>query len=96
MSETKQVPRVDPDAEPLVPQQEAWRTVYLGQLSADLVPFHPEPPEAPEDELTQAALTDPGDVTVGAGRPDGPASFWRVLVVLAIGVSALAVVFWRK
>jgi len=82
----------EPGAEP-GKDGDAWKLVYLGQLSRDLVPYHPDPPEAPEDELTQAALTDPDSVTRGEGVSTGP-TFWRVLVLLGLAIGALALVFW--
>ena len=74
--------------------RDAWKMVYFGQLSRDLVPYHPEPPEAPEDELTQAALEDPENVN--RGEPlHTPPTLWRVLAVLAVAVAALGLVFWQ-
>lgn len=86
-----------PDPGPETPSrdQEAWKLVYFGQLSRPLVPYHPEPPEAPEDELTRAALEDPDSVTRGEPGPLGP-TLWRVLAVLALAVAALALVFWNR
>jgi len=75
--------------------QDAWKVVYFGQLSRDLVPYHPDPPEAPEDELTQAALTDPDSVTRGEIDQAAP-TFWRVLTVAAVAIVSLALVFWRS
>ncbi len=74
--------------------KDAWKLVYFGQLSRDLVPYHPDPPEAPEDELTQAALSDPDSVTRGEPAGSGP-TFWPVLAVVAIAIGSLALVFWR-
>ena len=51
------------------------------------------PPAEPVDELTQAALSDPGDVNQG-GPHDAP-TLWRVLTVIAVAVAALAIVFWK-
>ena len=76
--------------------QEAWKTVYFGQIAADLVPFHPEPPEAGEDELTQAALNDPQNVNSEAFETIPRPTVWRLLTVLLVAVAALAVVFWRN
>jgi hypothetical protein len=70
--------------------------VYFGQLSQDLVPYHPDPPEAPEDELTQMALADPDSVIRSEASPDGSPSFWRLLTVVAVAVGSLAFVFWRR
>jgi hypothetical protein len=74
---------------------EAWKTVYMGQLTQDLVPFHPEPPEAPEDELTRAAMEDPIDVTREDAHGESAPTLWRLITVIMIAVAALAVVFWR-
>ena len=68
-----------------------WKPVVMGQLVDGLIPPHPEPPEAAEDELTQAALSDPEDVAYQ--EPDPRPTFWRVLVVVFIAVAALSVVF---
>jgi hypothetical protein len=51
-----------------------------------------QPPE--EDELTQAALSDPESVHEQA--PDPHPTFWRVLVVVIIALVALTVVFGLK
>jgi hypothetical protein len=85
----------EPCAVPPPKDREAWKLVYFGQISRDLVPYHPEPPEAPEDELTRAALEDPDSVTRGEAEPIGP-TLWRVLAVIAIAVGALALVFWNR
>jgi hypothetical protein len=80
---------------PEVPKdKEAWKMVYFGQLSRDLVPYHPDPPEAPEDELTAAALADPDSVT--GGELQGGPTLWRALTVVAVAIIALALVFWRR
>jgi len=70
---------------------DAWKPVVMGQVSGDLFPRHPEPPEAPLDELTEAALNDPANVAHQEG--DSAPTFWRVLVVVLIAVAALAIVF---
>jgi hypothetical protein len=87
----------DPAAGPEAPpkDKDAWKLVYFGQISRDLVPYHPEPPETPEDELTRAALEDPDSVTRGEPQPAGP-TLWRVLAVFALAVTALALVFWNR
>ena len=59
------------------------------------MPYHPDPPEAPEDELTQAALTDPDSVTRGELEGGAP-TLWRLLTVVTVAVAALALVFWRS
>jgi hypothetical protein len=85
----------DPAEQPVPPvDKDAWKLVYFGQLSRDLVPYHPDPPEAPEDELTRAALEDPDGATRGEVPDSGP-TFWRVLVVVAVAIASLALVFWR-
>jgi hypothetical protein len=75
------------------PRQDGFRRVYLGQVADPLIPPHPGSPEAPEDELTQAALEDPG-----TGVRDIPLlkpTLWRVVFLLVLAVFALAVVFWK-
>ncbi|WP_306590763.1 hypothetical protein [Geothrix sp. 21YS21S-4] len=47
---------------------------------------------APEDELTRAALADPGIVDVPADRP----TLWRVVAVVVLAVGALGIVFWNR
>lgn len=47
---------------------------------------------APEDELTRAALADPGTVEAPAGRP----TLWRLVTVILFAVGALAIVFWKR
>jgi hypothetical protein len=94
---TEDEPGTTPEAagRPVQPvDKDAWKLVYFGQVSRDLVPYHPDPPEAPEDELTQAALSDPESVTRDEGAPSTP-TFWRVLVLMAVAIGALAFVFWR-
>jgi hypothetical protein len=54
-----------------------------------------EPSGEPLDELTRAALNDPGNVNAVGSEP-GPPTLWRVLVVIAVAVAALAMVFWRS
>ncbi|MDR3672389.1 MAG: hypothetical protein P4L36_16190 [Holophaga sp.] len=80
---------------PPAADKDAWKLVYFGQISRDLVPYHPDPPEAPEDELTQAALSDPDGATRGESGAGSAPTFWRLLVVLAVAVVSLALVFWR-
>ena len=57
----------------------------------------PEPlrPRDPVDELTEAALSDPGDVRRGDASQEGPPTLWRLLLVVTVAVAALAMVFWR-
>lgn len=47
---------------------------------------------APEDELTRAALEDRGPYDV----PDEGPTVWRLVVVIAFAVVALAIVFWKR
>lgn len=84
----------EPD-EPRPVDKDAWKVVYFGQISRDLVPYHPDPPEAPEDELTQAALSDPAGARRGEPVANSGPTFWRVLAVVAIALVSLALVFWR-
>lgn len=71
--------------------QDTFRKVYFGQLSDPLVPPHPAPPEAPEDELTRLALEDPQPTE----PPPSPSpTLWRLITLLAFAVLALGIVFW--
>ncbi|BDU75036.1 hypothetical protein [Mesoterricola silvestris] len=73
---------VDPDA---------WKAVVMGQASRDLVAPHPEPAEAPEDELEREALTDPA--ARFREEHDPQPTLWRVVVLVVVAVAALSVVF---
>ena len=75
------------------PPQDGFRRVYFGQVADPLVPPHPGAPEAPEDELTQAALQDHAAETrdVPMLRP----TLWRVVFLVVLAVLALAIVFWK-
>lgn len=46
---------------------------------------------APVDELTRAALEDPGNYDAPDDRP----TVWRLVVVITFAVVALAIVFWK-
>lgn len=46
----------------------------------------------PEDELTRAALEDRGPYDLPDERP----TVWRLVVVIAFAVVALAIVFWKR
>lgn len=47
---------------------------------------------APEDELTRAAMEDPGALDAADDRP----TVWRLVVVIAFAVVALTIVFWKR
>jgi hypothetical protein len=63
----------------------------MGQASHDLLPPHPGPPEAPEDDLTREALEDPA----AESREDEHThpTLWRVVVLMLVALAALSVVF---
>lgn len=46
----------------------------------------------PADELTRAALEDRGPYDLPDDRP----TVWRLVVVIAFAVTALAIVFWKR
>ena len=46
----------------------------------------------PEDELTRAALEDPGTLDAPDDRPTA----WRLVTVVLLAVAALAIVFWWR
>ncbi|HEY3399738.1 MAG TPA: hypothetical protein VGK03_03825 [Geothrix sp.] len=71
-----------------------------GRVIVDAVETPGEPflcvdcqPGAPatEDELTRAALADQGSTGQAKDRP----TVWRLVVVIAFAVVALAIVFWK-
>lgn len=78
----------------VVPPQDGFRKVYFGEIADPLVAPHPEPPEASEDELTQAALMDTGHAYPEQTEPMPTA--WRSVMLLLIGAGALAYVFWKR
>ena len=47
---------------------------------------------SPEDELTRAALEDPGTYDL----PDEGPTVWRLVVVITFAVVALGIVFWKR
>lgn len=76
------------------PAQDPFRRLVFGQLSDPLVPPHPEAPEALEDELTRAALSDPAAFEEPV--PAEEATAWRWVVLLAGSAMALYLVFGRR
>lgn len=46
----------------------------------------------PEDELTRAAMEDPGTYDAPDERP----TVWRLVAVIVFAVVALAIVFWKR
>lgn len=91
-SEPPPGPGTEPDPLP-GPGKDSFRQVYFGQLSEPLVRDHPEPPEAEEDALTQAAL---GDPEAGAERPREEPTLWRIVLIALVAAVALAIVFGRR
>lgn len=80
-----------PEEDPIVPPSpDTFRRVVFGQVAEPLVRPHPEPPEAAEDDLTFAALTDaePAD-----GPPNDEPTAWRWVVLLAGAAVALYILF---
>lgn len=93
---THHIPEPLPPSEPedLPPPENTFRRVYFGQLSEPLVPDHPEPPEAEEDELTRAALTDPDASELS--RPHTEPTPWRWVVLVLLAAGSLWVLFARR
>lgn len=83
-----EVPDV-PNLDPAIVPQNAFRKVVFGQAVDPLYPPHPGEPEAPEDELTRAALEDPGPEPVDEPRP----TFWRFIILMLLAVLALGLIF---
>ena len=65
-------------------------------MSEETTPIIPLVPRDPDDELTQAALADPRDVTLEASEETSPPTLWRLIMVVAVAVAALAMVFWHN
>ncbi len=84
----------DPLTDSVVPPQDGFRKIYFGEIGDPLVPPHPEPPEAPEDELTQAALSD-GARSYPEHTQPAPTA-WRAVAMLLVGAFALAYLFLRR
>lgn len=89
-----QAPQDDILEDSVVPPQDGFRKVYMGEIADPLFPAHPEPAETPEDELTQAALADPGHAYPEHPQPAPTA--WRMVMLLLLGAGALAYVFWKR
>ena len=70
---------------------EGWKPVILGQLAGELLPAHPDLPETTEDELTQAALSDPEGL--GDHEPETAPTLWRLVMLILITVGTLSIVF---
>lgn len=87
-------PPEDQDDPIAPPTQDPFRRMVFGQLSDPLVRPHPEAPEAPEDELTRAALSDPA--ALSHPEPAEEATAWRWVVLLAGSAVALYLVFGRR
>ncbi len=93
MHETTGEERKDPmDPEQAILHQDTYRKVLFGEVADPLFPPHPGAPEAPEDELTQAALEDPEAAHLELPHPHP--TLWRLVVLLVFAVVALACVFW--
>lgn len=90
--DSEPLPDAPPDPISGVPH-DAFKQVYLGQVSEPLVRPHPEPPEAEEDELTRAALADP---TTPFDVKRSEPSAWRLVAILLMAALALAIVFGRR
>ncbi len=80
-----------PDERESCHEIQAWKPVVVSRVEVEGLPMHPECAESAEDELTRAALSDPGDVA--CQEPDPHPTFWRVLIVGLIVLGALSVVF---
>jgi len=91
--EKKPLPEGFVDPEEAILHQDTFRKVLMGEVADPLFPPHPGAPESPEDELTQAALEDPGASELEASHAQP--TLWRLVTLLAFAVIALAVVFWK-
>jgi len=83
--------RIEPDPQPLVPQ-DTTRRVLFGQASDPLYPPHPGEAEIPESDLTRCALE---DRPRPAARPR-ISPMLRGLALVGIATVALALLFLRS
>ncbi|MDR1840747.1 MAG: hypothetical protein LBQ86_02355 [Holophagales bacterium] len=74
-------------------KQDGYRSVVFGQIADGLIPPHPGPPEATDDELSVAAMSDPA-ASEAEDRQSQP-TIWRVVFLLVLITVALAIVFWK-
>jgi len=74
--------------------QDSFRRIYFGQLSEPLIAEPRTPNPTPEDGRARAALGDPAGRDLEWVDP-GPTS-WRWIFLLALGIVALATVFWKR
>lgn len=84
----------DPEANSIVPPQDGFHKVIMGEIADPLVAPHPEPPEAEEDELTRAALEDGGKPF--PDMPEDRVSPWRPIFLITLAAAALFYIFWRR
>jgi hypothetical protein len=73
-------------------KQDGYRHVIFGQLADGLIPPHQGEPEATEDDLSNAALSDTSTETENQNQP----TIWRIVFVITLIAVALAIVFWKK
>ncbi len=83
---------VETDPEQAILHQDTYRKVMFGEVADPLYPPHPGPPEAEEDELTRAAMSDPAAHNLNMSNPNPTA--WRIITVFGVAVLALSIVFW--
>jgi hypothetical protein len=74
-------------------KQDSFRHVMFGQIADGLLPPCQSSQVSDEDELSQAALSDP-DASADAGHQYQPTA-WRVIFLLVVAAAALAIVFWK-
>jgi hypothetical protein len=75
-------------------KQDNYRQVIFGQIADCLVPPHPGPPDAGDDELANAAINDPAASELDA--QDEHPTIWRALFLTALVIIVLTVVFWKN
>lgn len=75
-------------------KQDGYRHVMFGQIADGLIPSHTGSPESTDDELCQAAMSDPDAIEIE--EPQTPPTPWRVIFIMTIVAISLAIVFWKK
>jgi hypothetical protein len=75
-------------------KQDGYRHVIFGQIADGLIPLRPGPSVSTDDELCNAALSDPAASELEKQKQQPTP--WRIVFLIALVSFALAVVFWKN